>query len=1495
MCVTGLWEQQTLWAFVSAEGVAAVRLAGLLGCGPLVTLRGLEVGPGPVEKSSVKVPEVCVSILPGSSLAQGQLLLQVAAHQPLVRAVQAANFSWLGVLLDGGQLEVQVWGEPLPRHVQNIKLKVVLGPAYSWLDIQVEGDAAVRHPASTKCTVINPNAKRHLRHGQAAVASKLHFLLPEQQQQHKKSLLPQPGGGHIAVRVFHRWARPLAAPPLPPNHPQQQQRDNLMISIYGKGLAAPLVERLLELPMDIHSGVLDGELHVAANDEASWDFPAITGKVACRGVDLHFWDAPDDILAADMDLLFERDRVYLHKATGAFGSIPLSVSGDMDLNPKGGSYRLQASVGPAEVNSLRASLGVRPIPFPVAGALRGVLHVTGPLEKPIFSGSASAIRPPPALLVGVEDSPALQALLADPSAVAAYDRVPATAANGVFTLDTSTEMFVLHSGQAVPAGGGLLQAAGKMWVAAAAESDPRAITMEAVGSGLNAGALAEGYVGPAQAGAPSPTAVLAGAGPLNLRGSLMGSHLAPTTRVEWAAPASRVTGSATFTPLALAVTTGGPGFSLRGSATTTNPTADLARAANTQAEATCWGTPRVESFQLEGSVAAVDLLQLAAAAPSAASPGGADSPDRGSLMTAAAAGTSGNVQPPPAFVDGSPLRLRGSGGIRLSAVREEHPAARRQAGLPSDQAGYLFTGPVVLEGLRMNQLSLARHLAGDILLTQQRLLLKGRGAGRAGDELLELDLALPPSPLAAAPSPLGPDGLRAPVRLYYPPGFAPAAGGVAGSHSRLLGVPAAAAPVNASGTAFAAALEHLPLDELELGSLRGSLVSAVLDVDLAAAAGRLSATLASPRFIGLAGTGLQANARWERDVVSLERVLLSQPNSKYELSGEYILPPGFELPRSITQAQHPSMAVAGATDQDHQQQQLRMMRPGHHDHHHHQQQHEEQVTAEGGRWRLQLVVPQAAVEELLPAGQLLRQAGRRSARNYSLAKSRFLTGLVGAAISAGQEFSSQAAPQVEYDISGTGWRAGPYSLDQLLLRGSADPVEGLTLDELRLVVGAAQLTARGSLLGPRQDASFALTDFPAVLLQPLFNALPALQHAAPALDVRAGGRPGSSGSSSGAGGSTASGSAGGGGYSSSSLFPSGMLGPGTSALSGLSSKLESSLAALGFKVGGNRENVDDPLEPFLSSPVSGLLNVRGAVGGSISTPTGVLHLRLVDGAIGRQRLARSTASLALNAAQQLALDDGGMAVLAGLVPELSWGGGSAAISLAVTGSATDPTVSGSAAFNKGSLSTSFLKHPITQLTGNLTLDDSRLAVAGLEAKVGPKGTVAVRGSLPLHPGQSAAVAAPAAHAGVTSSKGSSDGASPVPSRLTAAVSGIDLRVRGMYSGSFDAHISASGSLAAPQVGGQVVFKQGTAYLVPPAGATGSSAAGEAAAAPQPSSRELGQAELVRTAFAALKAGRARAAVDQRHQVKRVCKQRTGSRLWQATDATFCGYRGPMGR
>ncbi len=67
--------------------------------------------------------------------------------------------------------------------------------------------------------------------------------------------------------------------------------------------------------------------------------------------------------------------------------------------------------------------------------------------------------------------------------------------------------------------------------------------------------------------------------------------------------------------------------------------------------------------------------------------------------------------------------------------------------------------------------------------------------------------------------------------------------------------------MNASGSQLALVAEQLPLDELELGSLRGILASGALDVDLGDRSGRGSLHLLQPRYSGLSGTGLQGTAR----------------------------------------------------------------------------------------------------------------------------------------------------------------------------------------------------------------------------------------------------------------------------------------------------------------------------------------------------------------------------------------------------------------------------------------------------------------------------------------------------------------------------------------------------------------------------------------------------------------------------------------------------------
>lgn len=64
----------------------------------------------------------------------------------------------------------------------------------------------------------------------------------------------------------------------------------------------------------------------------------------------------------------------------------------MDLDPVTGQYRFTASVPCVEMNDLRRTLGIKPLPMPIGGALRGVLHCTGALEQPVFSGKPTHSR-----------------------------------------------------------------------------------------------------------------------------------------------------------------------------------------------------------------------------------------------------------------------------------------------------------------------------------------------------------------------------------------------------------------------------------------------------------------------------------------------------------------------------------------------------------------------------------------------------------------------------------------------------------------------------------------------------------------------------------------------------------------------------------------------------------------------------------------------------------------------------------------------------------------------------------------------------------------------------------------------------------------------------------------------------------------------------------------------------------------------------------------------
>ena len=348
--------------------------------------------------------------------------------------------------------------------------------------------------------------------------------------------------------------------------------------------------------------------------------------------------------------------------------------------------------------------------------------------------------------------------------------------------------------------------------------------------------------------------------------------------------------------------------------------------------------------------------------------------------------------------------------------------------------------------------------------------------------------------------------------------------------------------------------------------------------------------------------------------------------------------------------------------------------------------------------------------------------------------------------------------------------------------------------------GDAKLLIRGNLLNENQDATMLLTDFPVASLQPLFQAIPALKHAAPAVPAR---NPDPI----------------------ASPLPLGII---ASTINKLSAE--------------SREN--NPLSQ--TSPINGQLFMSGTLNGSKDAPSGEINLRIYDGAIGSTRLSRAQASATLMDGENLSFEldlvpadgqrssghisasgnipavsvsdhnaslnggkemdirvsvkDGGMAVLTAVTPNLKWRQGNAELSANITGSLKQPNIQGGFMVSKAFLDCPVLKYPLNIATADVRCADDIIVVKGVDARVGRKGRIRVRGSLPLY------------HEMIKEFQNKA--------RITLDLQGLEVKARNMYTGQLDALLTARDSLERPVVGGSMRFSKGSIYLNPQGQETG---------------------------------------------------------------------------
>ncbi len=696
---------------------------GVLGFGKFLEVGPVVLGPAETEKSIVEVDSVKISYNILRSILRRKLVTEVRLDGVNATLRQCANNSWFGypedtkplssrpvlnlapstgpnkkkqsappsvelrvVRLERGNAKLHIVGDSEPRSLRNLHGKAVINHVGKVdIDLTMAPETRETPPTKRPTTMLAPDPVRNLRMGQTSAERK--SLESEIQR--------GTNGGQI--RVFASISPPAQRSFRAKQYPDLKVRAQL------NNASASVLERVIpSLPIDIRGGRLDGEVRLTCNSPATWTFPDFGGQLKGKQLWFHFFDSTDDFADTDVDLVFEGQRMYIHGGEGHFGHIPLTVTGDLDLNSTAGEYRLSAQVSPVEVNNLRETLGVRPLPRPVAGSVKGFLYCSGPLESPVFTGRAETTEPTTEDIK--KQNPGTEAAWAEESivtaesegAVGAYDRVPFKSANAVFSAEIKKGVFSLHSAEAVPVDGGKLRGSGKISIKPDALYDPEALDVEGSGVDLNFLKIAKRF---SRDEAPPWLDRLCPSSPANVAGTFVGALSEPVLKANWTFEDDEYKGQVTITRDGVTTNVESPEIEMKASvATQFQPLLEQLKAVTVE-EAIALGKPKVTDAEADVLLNGADVA--AWITPEEAT----DTPDRVRLRL------------------GGRARVKG----KFSAPRDSNDEEIEDA-LPS------FSGQMQLDNLRLNKLEFAPKMSGKLAVSESGLKLRAKNRS---DELLE--------------------------------------------------------------------------------------------------------------------------------------------------------------------------------------------------------------------------------------------------------------------------------------------------------------------------------------------------------------------------------------------------------------------------------------------------------------------------------------------------------------------------------------------------------------------------------------------------------------------------------------------------------------------------------------------------------------------------------------------------------------------------------------
>jgi len=159
------------------------------------------------------------------------------------------------------------------------------------------------------------------------------------------------------------------------------------LALAGSDLGASEIGRLIQLPLLLQAGKVDGNIELQQQPEQPLKF---LGTATLENVTARLPVLPQPFAKTNGQLRFKGTQVRLENITTLFGQIPAQANGVVDTQSES---NLLARTQPVQLKQVLQTFNFKKLPVAASGEVQAALRVTGPLNKPVISGEFATTKP----------------------------------------------------------------------------------------------------------------------------------------------------------------------------------------------------------------------------------------------------------------------------------------------------------------------------------------------------------------------------------------------------------------------------------------------------------------------------------------------------------------------------------------------------------------------------------------------------------------------------------------------------------------------------------------------------------------------------------------------------------------------------------------------------------------------------------------------------------------------------------------------------------------------------------------------------------------------------------------------------------------------------------------------------------------------------------------------------------------------------------------------